>query len=148
MQKLQRRLFQLLLYLLIPFWLFAQVSISGTVTNNRDSVVQGASVKLKNSNLGTATDANGKFSLIIPGNSGELEISYIGLKSQTIPVASNVSGLVVKLEEDLGNLDEVIVTGLASSVKRSNLANAVGTISAKQLVGTTSQPTVDGALYG
>src|SRR5689334_7214164 len=59
-----------------------------------------------------------------------------------------MSDLVVRLQEDVGHLEEIVVTGLASSTKRSNLAHAVGTISAKQLVGTTPQATVDAALYG
>ncbi len=149
MQKLLvSRLFQLLFCLTVPVWLLAQVDISGTVTDSRDRPVQSASVRLRNSNLGTATDANGKFHIILPGNGGILEISYIGLKSKTVQATSNLSDLVVKMEEDIGNLDEVVVTGLASSVKRSNLANAVSTVSAKKLAGITSQSTVDGALYG
>ena len=139
------RLFQSLFYLLAPLWLFAQVTVSGTVNNDKGVPVQGASVRLKNSNVGTSTDANGKFSLTLPGSGGVLEISSVGQKTQNITVSSAMSDLVVKMEEDISHLDEVIVTGLASSVKRSNLAHAVGTISAKQLVGTTSQPTVDGA---
>lgn len=148
MQKLQLKLFQFLFYLFAPLWLFAQVNVSGTVTNAKDIPVQGASVRLKNSTLGTSTDDQGKFSLSLPGPGGQLEISYIGSKSQTVQVSTNISDLVIKLEEDVGNLEEVIVTGLASSIKRANLAHAVGTISAKELVGTTTQPTVDGALYG
>src|SRR5687768_16279250 len=148
MQKLQLKLFQFLFYLFAPLWLFAQVNVSGTVTNANNIPVQGASVKLKNSTLGTSTDDNGKFNLTLPGPGGQLEISYIGLKSQTVQVSSSISDLVIKLEEDIGHLEEVIVTGLASSIKRANLAHAVSTISAKQLVGTTTQPTVDGALYG
>ncbi len=148
MQKLQLRLLQFLLYLFTPLWLLAQVTVSGTVNNDKGVPVPGASVKLKNSTVGTATDASGKFVLTIPGNSGVLEISSVGLKTQNVTVTGSSSDLVVNMEEDIGNLNEVVVTGLASSVRRSNLANAVGTISAKQLVGTTSQPTVDGALYG
>ena len=146
MQKLLR-LFQFLFYLLAPLLLCAQVTVSGIVNDNKDNPVQGASVILKNSNLGTTTDAKGKFSLTLPGQ-GVLEISYLGFKSQTVQVSSSSSNLAVKMVEDAGNLEEVVVTGLASSIKRSNLAHAVGTISAKQLVGTTTQPTVDGALYG
>ena len=149
MQKLfLSRLFPLLLSLVTPFFLFAQVSVTGTVTDASNRPVQGASVKLKNSNLGTATDVNGKFQIIIPGSGGELDISYVGYKTQTLSVNNNIADQVIKLEEDIGNLEEVIVTGLASSVRRSNLANAVSTVSAKKLTGITSQSTVDGALYG
>ena len=148
MQKLQLRACLFLFYLLVPVWLFAQVTVSGTVINNRDSVIQGATVQLRNSTIGTSTDADGRFTLNLPGQGGTLEISYVGSRTKTVQVSGNSSNLIIKLEEDIGNLNEVVVTGLASSVRRSNLANAVGTISAKQLVGTTSQPTVDGALYG
>ncbi len=56
--------------------------------------------------------------------------------------------LDVVLTESATGLDEVVITGLATSVKRENLANAVSTVSSQELVGTTSQSTVDGALYG
>ncbi len=41
-----------------------------------------------------------------------------------------------------------MITGLASTVKRSNLANAVSSVSARELTGTTTIQTTDGALYG
>ena len=56
--------------------------------------------------------------------------------------------LSVSLAEDISNLNEVVVTGLGTSLKRANLANAVSSVSARELVGTTTQATVDGALYG
>jgi len=56
--------------------------------------------------------------------------------------------LTITLSESSEALDEVVVTGLGSSIKRANLANAVSTVSAEELVGKTSQTTVDGALYG
>jgi TonB-linked SusC/RagA family outer membrane protein len=146
MQNLKRLHF--LLCLLAPVWVLAQVNVSGTVLDSKSNPVQFASIKLKNANIGTTSDSVGKFSLTLPGKGGALEISYLGFKSQTVVVSNNMSDLVVRLQEDVGHLEEIIVTGLASSTKRSNLAHAVGTISAKQLVGTTPQATVDAALYG
>jgi len=139
---------QLLCCLLAPVWVFAQVSVSGTIVDNGNLPIQGASVRIKNSNAGTSSDANGKFSITLPGKGGTLEITFVGYKAATVPVTGNVSDLVIKMQEDVGHLEEIVVTGLATSAKRSNSAHAVGTVSAKQLVGTTSQPTVDGALYG
>lgn len=52
------------------------------------------------------------------------------------------------MEEEINPLKEVVITGLASSIKRSNLANAVTTVSARDLTGTTQIQTTDGALYG
>ena len=41
-----------------------------------------------------------------------------------------------------------MITGLATGMKRTNVAHAVATVSAKALTGTTVQPTLDAALYG
>lgn len=139
---------QLLCCLMAPVWVFAQVSVSGTVTDNGNLPIQGASIRIKNSNTGTASDVNGKFSITLPGKGGTLEVSFVGYKQTSVTVTSNVADLVIKLQEDVGHLEEIVVTGLATASKRSNSAHAIGTVSAKQLVGTTSQPTVDGALYG
>ncbi|MBL7775434.1 MAG: TonB-dependent receptor plug domain-containing protein, partial [Saprospiraceae bacterium] len=54
----------------------------------------------------------------------------------------------VVLEDDFASLDEVVISGLATNIKRSNLANSVATINAKELAGVTTQSTMDGALYG
>ncbi len=132
----------------LPAFVFAQVSVSGTITDATNNPVIGASVKLRNSNVGTATDPTGKFSLTIPGTGGTLEISSIGFKTQTVEVTASNANLVVKMEEDVGRLDEVVVTGLATSVKRRNLANSVATISSKQLSGTAPAQTFDAALNG
>ena len=56
--------------------------------------------------------------------------------------------MLINLLPDATQLDEIVITGLGSSVKRSNLANAVATVSSKELVGKTNQSTIDGALYG
>jgi TonB-linked SusC/RagA family outer membrane protein len=146
MQNYKRLL--LLCCLLAPAWVFAQVSVSGTVVDMGNTPIQGASIRIKNSNQGTSSDANGKFTLSLPARGGTLDISFIGYKQQSVAVTSSIADLVIKMQEDVGHLEEVVITGLATSAKRSNLAHAVGTVSAKQLVGTTSQPTVDGALYG
>src|SRR3954469_8910501 len=146
-----RKRFQMLLFLFgitMPVILQAQTAVSGTVTDQRGNPLIGVSVKVKGSEGGTATDANGRFSLSIPGKSATLEISSIGFKSQTLQVTDASSNISLKLQEDVGRLDEVVVTGLASSVKRSNLANAVSSVSAKELIGTTVQPSMDAALYG
>ena len=146
-----RKRLQVLLFLFgiaVPALLRAQTGVSGTITDQKGSPLVGVSVKVKGSEGGTMTDAGGKFTLMIPGRSATLEISSIGFKTQTVQVSESSPSVSIKLQEDAGRLDEVVVTGLASSVKRANLANAVSSVSAKELVGTTVQPTMDAALYG
>lgn len=129
---------------------WAQYSISGTVSDERTSEpLIGASILVKGSTNGTVTDLDGNFSLMIQNTEAvTLVLSSIGYLSQEIQVSSSVSDLQLTLKQDATNLEEVVVTGLVSSVKRSNLANAVSTVSARDLTGTTTIQTTDGALYG
>lgn len=132
----------------LPLILYAQVSVSGTVTDPRNNPLSGASIKLRNSNTGTISDANGQFSLTVPGTGGVLEITSVGYQPQSITVTANSGALTITMVDDVGNLNEVVITGLATGIKRTNAAHAVATVSAKALVGTTVQPTLDAALYG
>lgn len=148
MRQILKRALLVFMTVALPALLLAQVSVSGTITDASGNAVPGASIRLRNSNLGTSSDANGKFSLTIPGSGGTLEISAISFKSQTVQVSSSNSTLAIQLSEDVGKLDEVIVTGLATSVKRRNLANAVATISSKDLTGGAPAQTLDAAMNG
>ncbi len=132
----------------IPITLLAQVSVSGKVTGPTGGPVAGASVKVRNSNSGTTTDSEGRFSLTVPGTGGSLEISTVGYKTQVVQVTGAETDLSIKMEDDVGRLDEVVITGLATSLKRTNLAHSVASVSSKDLTGTVVQPTMDAALYG
>ncbi|MEN2280976.1 SusC/RagA family TonB-linked outer membrane protein [Algoriphagus sp. SE2] len=131
-------------------WAWAQYTVSGTISDERTGeALIGASILLKGTTTGAITDLDGTFTLTIPSNEGaELVISSIGYLSQTVNVSPSLNSLNIQLKQDATNLEEVVVTGLASSVKRSNLANAVSSVSARDLTGTTTIQTTDGALYG
>jgi TonB-linked SusC/RagA family outer membrane protein len=136
-----------LIITIIPVTLFAQTkTLIGTVTAGNNSTVPGATIIVKNSSQAVASDANGKFTLNVPDNA-VLTISAIGYKTQTVSV-SGATNLQIKLAEDVSRLDEVVVTGLSTSVKRKNLANAVEVIGSKELNGTAPAQTFDAALEG
>jgi len=136
----------LILVLMLPSLIFAQTVINGRIIDAATNTpLSGVTVNEKGTNHSTQTDADGKFSISVSNSQAKLVISYVGYVSQTVEARNDVS---VSLAIDNTKLSEVVVTGLASSVKRSNLANAVASVSGKDLVGTTVQSTVDGALYG
>lgn len=146
-----------LLFLSICTFLFfmnhhlqAQYKITGSISDDRTGeALMFANIIIQNSSKGTVTDLDGKFTLDIEDNNEvTLVVSSIGYLSQLVKAGPSNNALTIKLREDATNLEEVVITGLASSVKRSNLANAVGSVSAKELVGTTTIQTTDGALYG
>lgn len=126
---------------------FAQNQVSGTVKSADGSPIPGTNVVVKGTTIGTTSGADGTYSITLRQNNATLVFSSIGFQSKEVAVGNN-STINVTLIEDVSNLQEVVVTGLASSIKRSNLANAVGTLSAKELMGTTQIQTVDNAFYG
>ena len=125
-----------------------QFTASGTVKDDKGEPLIGATVAVKGVTLGAITDVNGVYSINLPGNSATLVVSYTGYESSTIEVSKSNPRSEITLSESLSALDEIVISGLATSVKRSNSANAVASISSAQLTGVTSQQTMDGALYG
>ena len=129
------------------FAAFAQDrTLTGKVTDGSGNPLPGVSVLVKGTNRGTTTDADGSYKLTV-GNGARVVVSYVGFASQEMAIG-NQTALNVSLNEDSRQLTEVVVSGLATNVKRSNLANAVGTLSARDLTGTTTPVTTDGALQG
>jgi len=148
MRQSTRHLVGILLILLTPCYLLAQgKTISGRITDARGNPLSGVSIVINNSNRGTVTDVDGKFKLEVPANSSVI-ISNAGFKSQVMQAESLTGDSQIRLEEDFTKLEEVVVTGLATNVKRRNLANAVGTISSKELNSVAPAQTFDAALNG
>lgn len=141
--------------LLLSVWLFFGLigvavaqdqAITGRVTDLQGTPVPGASVVLKGRSIGTNTDASGEFKLNAPAT-GTLIFSFIGFASQEVAIGNRTT-INVQLADANQQLDEVVVSGLATTVKRSNLANAVARLDSKDLTGATSPVTTDGALQG
>ncbi|MCX2718729.1 SusC/RagA family TonB-linked outer membrane protein [Lentiprolixibacter aurantiacus] len=136
------------LCLLIPLIGFSQGTVSGNVTDaTYGGPVAGVNVVIKGTNTGTTTDFDGNYEISISSFPATLVFSSLGYETQEIRV-TGATVLNVSLGESATGLDEVVVTGLGTTIKRSNLANAVSTVSSRELVGTTAQTTLDGALYG
>lgn len=128
--------------------IMAQTTISGVVKDGSNEVIIGASIVLKGSSVGTITDIDGSFSLEVPSTSGSFRVSYLGFGSQEVSFTADDNYFEIVLTQDINQLEEIVVTGLASGVKRSNSGNAVSTVSGEELVGKTSPQTLDNALFG
>lgn len=123
-------------------------TVSGVIRDTNGQPIPGANVVIRGTARGTTTDAQGRYTLTdVPANA-RLQISNIGFVATEQAISSGQSVVDVRLTEDVSNLEEVVVTGLASSIKRSNAANAVASVNADKLVGTTRPATLDNALAG
>jgi TonB-dependent starch-binding outer membrane protein SusC len=139
----------LLLLMMIPVVLYAQTAVRGTVTDaGSGTALPGVSVVVVGTTLGTTTNANGEYNIQVPKNTGKLTFSYLGYVSQTFDVSPAVNVLNVQMKERLTSLSEVVVTGLATTVKRTNAANAVASLNTREITGITTPQTVDGAISG
>ncbi len=108
----------------------------------------GVSIILKGTTRGTVTDIDGTYSLSINEPSATLIFSYTGFKTLEQEVSAGAPVADVTLSEDIAKLEEVVVTGLASGVKRANSGNAVTSVTGEELTGTTAPQTLDNALFG
>lgn len=122
---------------------------SGTVKESvTGTPLAGVSITIKGTKQVTTSDASGNFSLKSNSKSATLILKYVGYKTIEVAVSTEKPVATYSMEEEVSALKEVVITGLASSIKRSNLANAITSVSAKDLTGTTQIQTADGALYG
>ncbi|MEM1041094.1 MAG: SusC/RagA family TonB-linked outer membrane protein [Bacteroidota bacterium] len=123
-------------------------SVNGTVTDaDTGEPLPGVNILVQGTTVGTTTDLNGRYDLELPSGNRGLLFSFVGYRDFEVVLPPGVTAFDVEMEEDPLGLDEVVVTGLATSVKRSNLANSVGTVSAEELVPAPAQ-TLERALSG
>jgi TonB-dependent starch-binding outer membrane protein SusC len=143
-------LWTLVCLLLMSGWASAQeYTVSGKITDaNTGETMAGVSVIVKGTTLGTVSDTNGDYTISVPKDPAVLVVSFIGYLTKEINVSRANTTVDYAMEEDIANLEEVVITGLATSVKRSNLANSVASVSSVELAQMTNQQTLDGALYG
>lgn len=95
----------------------AKVTTTGRVVDAKGEPLIGVSILEVGTTNGTITDIDGNFTLSV-NEGATLEISYIGYKTQTLPVRAKLGQIVMK--EDTEVLDEVVVTALG--IKRSQKA--------------------------
>ncbi len=115
-----------------PNVLFQQTKVSGTVTDKNGDPITGANVVITGTTHGTFTDATGKYSIDVPPGSKSLTFSFIGMKSQEIPVGLNNTINVVLADELIG-LDEVVVTALGIKREEKSLGYSVQKVSGESL---------------
>ena len=108
----------------------AQTKVNGTVTSQEDGQpVIGASVLVVGTQIGTVTDANGKFSLTCPEGKNTLRITYIGMEPIEVSARPNMR---IMLTSDQTALDEVIVVAYGTQ-KKSSFTGSASMVGAAEL---------------
>lgn len=107
-----------------------EIRVMGTVTDVNGKPLPGVTISVPGTTIGTATDLEGEYSLLVPEGS-TLAFSFIGFESQTVAVGQRTV-IDVVLSEDMTSLDEVVVVGYGTQ-RKSDITGAISSISSKDL---------------
>ena len=138
----------LLIFLLFPLFVLSQSkTVTGLVNDENGSPLPGATVQLKGSEtIGAITDFDGNFSISIPSDAQQvLVVSYIGYLNEEVDVTNQIS-INVNLQPDTEALEEVVVVGYGTVLKR-DLTGSVSSVKVEDDV-SRAAATVDQLLQG
>lgn len=121
------------------------IQVNGTVRNSQGEAIDGASVSLKGTTIGTTTDAQGKFAITLQ-DQGILVFSSVGFLAKEIPVSKSVTLSVVLASEDQ-TLGGVVVTALGIKKESKRLGYAATSVNTDQLT-TNRNTNVGNSLQG
>ncbi|MDD3854010.1 MAG: TonB-dependent receptor plug domain-containing protein, partial [Syntrophomonadaceae bacterium] len=103
--------------------------VNGKVSDTQGQPLPGVTVLVRGTTIGTVTSSDGEFSLNIPANAEVLQFSFVGMRSQEIPVSGRTTFNVVMEEETIG-LDEVVAIGYGTQ-RKATLTGSVATVDAE-----------------
>jgi len=148
-----------------PSALRANIDLRGTVVDEKDTPLPGATIQVKGTNLYAVTKADGSFTINIPGSDNgqaiTLLVSFIGYKKEEVLVTDFTTAINIKLIPAKSNLNEVVVTALGinkeeraigyaatvvkgsdfTQARENNVANALtGKVAGVNAVGISTGP--------
>jgi TonB-linked SusC/RagA family outer membrane protein len=136
----------LLFCMLLSLGAYAQISVSGKVTDANGGTLPGVSVVVKGTTTGTTTNQDGNFEISsVPGNNSVLVFSFVGYASQEVVAGSKRVFNIIMAADDK-QLDEVVVVAYGTS-KKKDLTGAVSTVDSKTIA-VQANSTVTRALEG
>jgi TonB-linked SusC/RagA family outer membrane protein len=105
--------------------------VTGKVTDNKGESIPGASVKIKNTTTGIATDIDGNFSLNVPDNA-ILVVTSVGFDDQQVNLNGR-SEITIVLKTNTKELQEVVVVGYGTQ-RKVDITGATASVKGEELV--------------
>ena len=99
-----------LLFSLMSVSAYAQIKVEGSVFDENDNPLIGVSVFTEGRKIGTVTNVDGHFTIMVPNTNSSLTFSYVGYMTQKIQLRGKKI-LKIVMKEDAELLDEVVVVG-------------------------------------
>ncbi len=108
----------------------ADIRVTGLITDENGSPLQGASVRQKGTNLGVSANSRGEYAITVPENA-ILVFSYVGYTEREVAV-NNQSTLNVSLQSSVKVQDQVVVIGYGTASRR-DLTGSIVKIAGKEV---------------
>ena len=118
-------------FMMLSATVFAQVTVTGVVTESTGDPVIGATIREKGTQNGTVTDIDGNYSIKVANANATLIFSYVGLETKEVKLAGR-KNVNVTLNSDDELLEEVVVVGYGVQ-KKSDLAGASSSLGEQAL---------------
>jgi len=126
MRKIISKFF-LLLFCFVTLFANAQESqVTGEIKDEEGLPLPGVTVRINNTDQGTMTDFDGRFTINVPSNNTILVISYVGMKTQTIDVKGKTT-LNLTMESEAFSLEEVVTIGYGRA-KKKDITGSITTV--------------------
>lgn len=108
--------------------------IKGVIVDAHGEPLPGVTVVAKRGEIlvtGAASDGSGKFEIVVPADIRDLTFTFVGYKTAIVPVELDKE-MTIRMEEEVSEVDEVVVTGYFTKSK-SSYTGAVKSVTAEQL---------------
>jgi len=120
--------------------------LKGKITDAKGEAIPGTTVLVKGTQVGTISDFSGAFSLDVPLDAKTLVFSFVGMKSQELPIGNKTNFSVI-LEEETLTMDDVVVVGYGMQ-KKESVVGAITQVKGEELLQAGGVTNVGEALQG
>lgn len=124
MKKLKFFMFALMMGLSAASW--AQITVTGTVSDGQKVPLPGATVMEKGTSNGATTDFDGNFTIQLSDENAILAISFLGYATRELSL-NGQTNISIQLQEDSSQLDEVVVVGYGVQ-KKSDVTGSIASV--------------------
>ena len=134
---LQKRWYGFILLMLLQLVFLPRVhaqdlKVTGVVRDAKANPIQGVSVNVKGTTVGTTTDANGMFTINVFDQKSVLVFSNVGYLNKEEVVGAR-SAINVGLNESASDLEGVVVIGYGGTTKKRDVTGSTASVSSKQI---------------
>lgn len=121
-----------------------QRTVTGKVLDDTNAALPGASIVVKGTTIGTASDLSGNFSFTVPSDATTLVVSFIGMDTQEVPITAGPITITMTMAAE--EVDAVVVVGYGTA-RKSELTGASVSVTGEQLSAAMTA-NLDQALQG